>query len=63
MKKKKSMKPPSASVAINSRAIVGPGERSLLPGHVRELGYHGGLQGDQSNIAGPVDDLPPSATT
>ena len=48
---------------LNSRGVVGPGERSLLPGHVRELGYHGGLQGDQSNIAGPVDDLPPSATT
>ena len=48
---------------LNSRGVVGPGERSVLPGHVRELGYHGGPQGVQSNIVGPFDDLPPSATT
>ena len=29
---------------LDSRAVVGPGERTLLPGHVREWGNHGGLQ-------------------
>ena len=35
---KKSTKPLSASVT--RWAVVGPGERTLLPGHVREWGNH-----------------------
>ena len=31
-------------------------ERSLPPGHVRELCHHGGLWGVQSVMVGPVDD-------
>ena len=30
---------------LDSRAVVGPGERTFLPGHVRELGHHVGIQG------------------
>ena len=29
---------------LDSRAVVGPGEYTLLPGHVREYGHYGGLQ-------------------
>ena len=28
---------------LDSRAVVGLGERTLLPGHVLEWGHHGGL--------------------
>ena len=28
---------------LDSRAVVGPGERTLLPGPVREWGHLGGL--------------------
>ena len=41
---------------LDSRAIVGLGERNLLPGHVRELGHHVGLQGVRSVLVCPVDD-------
>ena len=40
---------------LDSRVVVRPGERTLLPGHVREWGYHGGLHGVQSVLVGPVD--------
>ena len=40
----------------DSRAVVGLGERTLLPGHVREWGLHGGLQGVRSVLVAPVDD-------
>ena len=36
--------------------VVGLGERNLLPGHVREWGHHGGLQGDRGALMAPVDD-------
>ena len=42
---------------LDSRAVVGPGERTLLPGHVREWGNHVDLQEVQSVLVGPVDDL------
>ena len=42
--------------ALDSRVVVGPGELTLLPGHVREWGHHGGLQGVRSFIVGPVED-------
>ena len=35
---------------------MGPGERTLLPGHVCEWGHHVGLQGVRSVLVGPVDD-------
>ena len=41
---------------LDSRVVVGLGERTLLPGHVREWGHHGGLQGVRSVLVGPVDD-------
>ena len=34
---------------------MGLDERTLLPGHVREWGHHGGLQGVRSILVGPVD--------
>ena len=42
--------------ALDSRAVVGPGERTLPAGHVSEQGHHGGLQGVQSVMVGPVED-------
>ena len=36
--------PPCLRDVLDSRTVVGPGERTLLPGHVREWGHHGGLQ-------------------
>ena len=42
--------------ALDSRAVVGPGECTFLPGHVREPGHLGGLQGIQSVMGGPIDD-------
>ena len=58
------MKPrPSDSVTrCNLRAVVGPSERTLLPGHGHKWGHHGGLQGVRSVMVHPVDDRLPSAT-
>ena len=47
---------------LNSISVVGPGERTLLPGHVGEPGHHGGLKGVGSVMIGPVDDPLPSTT-
>merc|ERR1711860_222335 len=41
---------------LDYSVVVGLGERTLLPGHVREWGIHGGLQGVQSVLVAPVDD-------
>ena len=40
---------------LNSRVVVRPGERTLLPGHVSEWGHYGGLQVVRSVLVGPVD--------
>ena len=40
--------------ALASRAVVGRGERTLLPGHVHERGHHGGLQGVPSVLVSTV---------
>ena len=41
---------------LDSRAVVGRGERTLVPGHVRKAGHYVGLQGVQSVLVGPFDD-------
>ena len=41
---------------LDSRVVVGLGKHTLLPGHVREFGHHGGLQGVRSVLVAPVDD-------
>ena len=41
---------------LNSRAVVGTGECTLLPGHVCEWGHHVALQEVRSVLVGPVDD-------
>ena len=41
---------------LDYSVVVGLGERTLLPGHVREWGLHGGLQGVRSVLMAPVDD-------
>ena len=40
---------------LDSRAVVGPGERSLPTGHEREWGHNVGLQGVRSVLVGLVD--------
>ena len=51
---------------IYSRGLQGGADHqkkhSLLPGHVRKPGHHGGLQGVQSVIVDPVEDLLTSGT-
>ena len=41
---------------LDSIAVVGLGERNILPGYVREWGHHVGLQGVRSVMMGLVDD-------
>ena len=38
---------------LDSRAVVGPRERNLLPWHVRKWGHHVSLQGVRSVLVGP----------
>ena len=47
---------PCLGDTLEYSVVVGLGERTLLPGHVREWGLHGGLQGAQSVEVAPVDD-------
>ena len=47
-------------VMLDSRVQVERGERTLLLGYVLEPGHHGGLQGVQSVMVAPADDLFPS---
>ena len=46
---------------LDSSVIVGSGQRTLLPGHAREPGHHGGLQGVQSVMVVPDDGPLPSS--
>ena len=45
MKEKTNKANPCFGNAHDSKAVVGLGERTLLPRHVREYCYHEGLQG------------------
>ena len=47
---------------LYSIGLLGGGERTLIPGYVREPGHHGGLQGVQSVLVRPVYDPLPSAS-